>query len=333
MTRELTDTAVRKGGDEIGTGNELLAELDFRIAHILGALGGDDVLSSQLYVKGGTAISKLYLEGLSRLSVDIDLNRIGSRERVFAERDELVDRLVQAIRAQDGSYRFRFKKRYEQTTLRVDFRSLAGPPQRIKVEVSHIERFPILPATTRPLSLPDGDEVPVPTYRPEELVATKIRALHDRLKGRDIYDVWGISTLIPLDLVPIRKMVLYSFYRGRKVFNPKLFFRRLDGAIEERGIDDDVSGFARPDVLFDLPETARDTSRWLRFLADFDQADETFVMLVRTLLRKEQVPRSKQEEIASIERPLDVLFGERYGITEAARLATVEDIRLFEGGG
>jgi predicted nucleotidyltransferase component of viral defense system len=39
----------------------------------------------------------------------------------------------------------------------------------------------------------------VPTFHPTELVATKIRALHQRRKGRDLFDLWLALTQMNLD--------------------------------------------------------------------------------------------------------------------------------------
>jgi len=39
----------------------------------------------------------------------------------------------------------------------------------------------------------------VPTFHPAELVATKIRALYQRKKGRDLFDLWLAPTEMNLD--------------------------------------------------------------------------------------------------------------------------------------
>lgn len=328
--RRLTPGALRTWADEIGSPTLLFAELDFRIVHILEALAQNETLSSKLYLKGGTAINKLHLGASSRLSVDIDLNHIGPKKGVFEERDEIAERVEVLLKDLDSTYETRTKKTWEKTTLRVDYNSLAGPKQRLKVEILHIERFPILPVADHRLLMPSGETVLITGYQLEELLSTKIRALHDRLKGRDIYDLWAVNNT-SLDLGAIRKMFLYYFYRSRRVFNPKLFFPRLNGAVSTGGIVDDVSGFLRPDIDFKLQERSRDVVSWLGFLGDLGQADRDFVMLSRVLLGKGEVPKSKREEIAAIDRPLESLFGSEYEITEEARRATIEDITVFNG--
>lgn len=328
-----TPTAVRTWADEIGIPNQLLAELDFCLVHMIQAITTDAVLADRLYLKGGTALNKLYFMDLSRLSVDIDLNHIGPKDKVLGERKNVTSRLMEVIQRQDNSYVVKVtKRRYEQTTIRVTYPSIAGmPDQHTKIEISHVERFPILPTLRRQLSLPGEGEASLTSYKPEELIATKIRAFHDRLKGRDVYDLWCSIGKLKLDKSVIRKLFLYYFYRSRKVFNPKLFYTRLEKAAKENAIADDVSSFVRSDAEFNLREGTNKVLKWLGFLGDLDDADQDFIMLARALLRRGEIPKKKRKEISSIIYPLGHLFGKDYNITEQARGKTTNDIMLFVG--
>jgi len=326
----LTPTAIRSWADEIGTANQLLAEQDFRLVHILAAIAESANLAQKLYLKGGTAINKLYLQNLSRLSVDLDFNHIGSKEQVLRERNEVINQLVETIKSHDDSYDLEVtKKRYEQTTIRATYASLAGiAPQHIKIEISHVERFPILPTSRRPLSLPRDEMVWLNAYTLEELVATKIRAFYDRLKGRDAYDLWSANRAVSLDETAIRKLFLYYFYRDRKVFNPKLFFWRMRKAVTEKTIDDDVSGFIRPGMNFDIRRESLEVVASLNFLSNLDSLDQDFLQLARLLLGKGEIPKGKRRHIGSIRYPIRFLFG-GYKLTEEARITTRSDLAPF----
>ena len=327
----LTPTAVRTWADEIRIPNLLLAELDFRLVHILDVIAKNTALADRLYLKGGTSINKLYLKDLSRLSIDIDLNHIGPKDKVLSERNDLIKQLMEAIKKHDNSYVVKIeKKRYEQTTIHVKYQPLSNvPKQHIKIEISHVERFPILPPIRKKLRLPRGEMTSSMTYRPEELIATKIRALHDRLKGRDVYDLWSLSRTLELNKKAIRKLFLYYFYRGRKVFNPKIFFPRFERAFMEKAFEDDASGFLRPDVEFNLWEEINKVLKWLSFLGELERADSDFILLARVLLGKGEIPKKKRNEISSITYPLSYLFGDDYEITEQARRITTSDIMPF----
>lgn len=68
-----------------------------------------------------------------------------------------------------------------------------GGRMRIKIEMNTFERSPARPTTARLLSIEtpwfEGQAM-VPTFAIEELIATKIRALFQRKKGRDLFDLW-----------------------------------------------------------------------------------------------------------------------------------------------
>lgn len=328
----ITPTAIRSWADEIGTANQLLAEQDFRLVHLLAAIAENTDTAQKLYLKGGTAINKLYLQdrGLSRLSVDLDFNHIGSKEQVFKERNEVINQLLKIIQSHNNTYHLEVsEKRYEQTTIRAAYTSLAGSaPQRIKIEISHVERFPILPTLMKPLSLPREGKVAVTTYKLEELISTKIRALYDRLKGRDVYDMWSANRVESLDKTAVRKLFLYYFYRDRKVFNPKTFAQRMQKAISENTISDDVSGFVRPNLSFDLRQASKDVVNWLSFLSNLDSSDEDFILLARLLLGKGNIPKDKTDHIDSIKYPVRFLF-QNNNLTEAARQITRAELAPF----
>lgn len=71
---QITDHVLHNWADEGGIPDLALAELDYRLVHALGAIYTDPFLRDRLYLKGGTALNKLYLPGASRLSVDLDFN-------------------------------------------------------------------------------------------------------------------------------------------------------------------------------------------------------------------------------------------------------------------
>ena len=65
---ELTETKIKKWSAEIGIADLGLSELDMRLTNALNVIYSDKFLSSRLYLKGGTAINKLFLQKTARLS-------------------------------------------------------------------------------------------------------------------------------------------------------------------------------------------------------------------------------------------------------------------------
>lgn len=325
-----SEREVRIWSDEIGVSNHLLAEQDLHIVSILKEISENENFNGKLYLKGGTAINKLHLEDLSRLSIDIDLNHIGAKQQVLKERSGLADTLGTLLKSR-YPYDISTKKTYEQTTIRAGYSSLSASPQRLKIEISHVERSPIMAPIKKTMKLPGGETTSIETYTLEELLSTKIRALYDRLKGRDVYDIWAADRRSTLEKTALRKMFLYYFYRDRKEFKPKLFYSRLEEALSKHEIEDDVSGYLRPDINFKLETAARSVLEWLRFLGELDEQDNDFLLLVRSLLGKEELPKDKREKISSIANPLLYLFDNNKNITSEAAKVTTEEIKLFSG--
>jgi predicted nucleotidyltransferase component of viral defense system len=321
----LTNHDVRVWADEQGISDLLFAELDYRLVKALEAIYRDDFLSKRLCMKGGTAINKLYLGETSRLSVDLDFNHLGSKEEVLRERRDIRKRIVELLEKQDDSYDFHYERRYEQTRIKVRYKTLAGPIRSFKLEISHVERFAIVSSVKKKVKTPDG-LADVTTYTLEELTATKLRALFERFKGRDIYDLYFISTLRP-DPTVTRKMFLYYFYRARKVFNPKVHYRNLVKRYESGNYIDDVSAFIRPVVTFDLAKAGQTVISHYSFLNELDSQDKDFLKLASILLGK-KVSRESFARLQNVDKPLKLLFGDISASQEALEISKNE-IRVF----
>jgi Nucleotidyl transferase AbiEii toxin, Type IV TA system len=73
---------------------------------------------------------------------------------------------------------------------------------RIKIEINITETDSFLPRKnihhTVQTSWWSG-EADIPTYQAEELLATKLRALYQRSKGRDLFDIWLGLTVLQAD--------------------------------------------------------------------------------------------------------------------------------------
>lgn len=316
-------TIIRNWADEIGIDDLVLAEQDFHLMNLLKAIYSDPFLRDRLYLKGGTAINKLYLRKTPRLSVDIDFNAIGGKEQVLEERNQVREGIEAKLKEQDINYTIKTKKTYELTSLKAGYTPLFGGTRYLKIEISNVERFPVLKPKQIKL-----EDVKVNTYRLEELTATKLRALHSRLKGRDIYDLYFILNL-DMDTELLRKLVIYYFQRAGKIFNPKLFFKNIREKFRSRKYVDDVSGFVIPDIEFSMEEGVRRVISHYSFLSRLDERDENFIALSRKLLGKD-VSKDRLKIISGIKYPLPYLFGPDTTITDEAKNMDVENIKIFK---
>jgi predicted nucleotidyltransferase component of viral defense system len=312
--------------DEQGLPDLLFAELDYRLVNALQAIYADDFLSKRICMKGGTAINKLYLLGTSRLSVDLDFNHIGSKEEVLKESPDIREKITELLKKLDNSYQIHSEHRYEQTRIKSRYKTVVGPTWSFKIEISHIERFPIVSPVKKQIKTADG-AAEVLTYTLEELTSTKLRAFLERFKGRDVYDLYFISKLNP-DSELIKKMFLYYFYRSRKVFNPKIHYKNLIERYESNKYSDDVTGFIKPAVTFDLRKAAKEVISYYSFINNFDQLDRDFLDIAGVLLGK-KVPKQSIQKLKMVDKPLKLLF-DGINISEEALEVSREEIKLFK---
>jgi predicted nucleotidyltransferase component of viral defense system len=66
---------------------------------------------------------------------------------------------------------------------------------RLKIEINSREHFSVLGLQKRGFTVNSpwySDTADITVYALEELIATKLRALYQRKKGRDLYDLWRV---------------------------------------------------------------------------------------------------------------------------------------------
>lgn len=88
-----------------------------------------------------------------------------------------------------------------------------GTTLRIKVEINTHERSPARPLISIPHAVDSpwwSGQADIRTFTAAELVSTKIRALFQRKKGRDLFDLW--LALTELNLNPVDILDAYPTY-------------------------------------------------------------------------------------------------------------------------
>jgi len=148
---------------------------------------GDD-LPNWIALRGGTALNKLFIVPGVRYSEDIDLvqTTAGAAGPLMSAIRSRLDPWLgkpKRDRAEGGFslvYRFESEGRPTRTL-------------RLKIEVNTREHFTVLGMTSQPLTVANPwftGNANVTTYRLDELMGTKLRALFQRRKGRDLFDLW-----------------------------------------------------------------------------------------------------------------------------------------------
>lgn len=181
-------------------------EQDLLLSRAICAIADDDYLGHELVFRGGTALHKLHFDRPWRYSEDLDYARSSASG---------IGPLTQALSTLGAELGYTVNTRVSQHP-KVYWRttSATGVPLRVKIEVNTHERSPALPLTTRSHSVNSAwwrGGASVRTFQPAELVATKIRALYQRSKGRDLFDLW--LALNHLHLGPAAILAAFGPYR------------------------------------------------------------------------------------------------------------------------
>lgn len=181
-------------------------EQDLLLSRAICAIASDEYLGEELVFRGGTALHKLHLDRPFRYSEDLDYVRRTAGGIVP---------LTQALSRLGANLGFTVNTRISEHP-KVYWRTTAdsGVPLRIKIEINTHERSPALPLIRHEHSVDStwwSGSALVQTFQPAELVATKIRALYQRSKGRDLFDLW--LALEHLQLDPAEILAAFSPYR------------------------------------------------------------------------------------------------------------------------
>ncbi|MBI4311982.1 MAG: nucleotidyl transferase AbiEii/AbiGii toxin family protein [Chloroflexi bacterium] len=169
-----------------------------RLLEVLADLNRHPLLSRVLVLKGGTALH-LGFGAPRRLSVDLDFNYTGALDRQEMEQDRSgVEAAVERIAKAQG-YQVQWSPpAHAGRKCFLNYRNLAGSPDRIEVDLNFLHRQLLLPATTRTMWSPDPlAAVSASIISLPELCAGKLCALLDRLAPRDVFDVGCLPDLAP----------------------------------------------------------------------------------------------------------------------------------------
>ena len=167
-------------------------------------------ISHQLILKGGTAINLIYTN-LTRLSVDIDLDYVGSleKEQTLKDRESILESLDNYMLKEGYSVSSKSRGSAILVSRTYAYINAYGNRDNIKVEINFIDRIHILPIVNRKINYFDK-EVMIKAPSEEELFAMKICALIDRSKPRDLYDTFRLKNdFLNLEKDKLRKLTVF----------------------------------------------------------------------------------------------------------------------------
>jgi predicted nucleotidyltransferase component of viral defense system len=156
-----------------------------------------------LVFKGGTALSKIYFPTIWRLSEDLDFSYLKGD---FEEIIDQLDHIFSLIKTKSG-IEFFLKSKYfnpEYLQLKIQYSAILGK-NWIKIDINR--ETPIDQVLNREIHKTYSDYSPfkIKVESLEEIFAEKLRAILERKKCRDYYDIWKLTEL-DIDLERVKRL-------------------------------------------------------------------------------------------------------------------------------
>ncbi|MCX7091739.1 MAG: nucleotidyl transferase AbiEii/AbiGii toxin family protein [Legionellales bacterium] len=177
-----------------------MVEQDLIISRALVDLFTHSDIKQSLVFRGGTALNKLYIDPPARYSEDIDLVQLKS---------EPIGKMLNAIREVLDPWLGAPQRKLSERSAKLIYRYTAvdNTPAKLKIEINTTEHFNVKPIIEKLHSV-DSEwfhgQAYITTYHLDELMGTKLRALYQRRKGRDLFDLWYV---LDKDLININEVV------------------------------------------------------------------------------------------------------------------------------
>lgn len=228
-------------------------EQDLILSRLIIDFFNEPVLAENLCFRGGTAIHKLFLAPAVRYSEDID----------FVQKEALpigmvMEKIREICNPILGSPRTKQKKDSVEFVYRIDSEIPPVLSMRIKIEINTREHFNVFNLIDKSCRIESGwfsGESLVKTYSLEELLATKLRALYQRKKGRDLFDIWYAVEQENVDL----EKVIFAFKKYMAFMDLRVSSREyrqnLELKLEDPNFKEDITTIVRDGIVFS-PEEA-----------------------------------------------------------------------------
>lgn len=224
-------------------------EQDLIIERALVEMFSDDFLKERLAFRGGTALHKLYLPPAARYSEDIDLVQINA-----APFGDIIDKIRERM-AFLGTPRINQKQ--HNNTIVYKIQSEDDIPMKLKIEVNTREHFTIYGLQELPVQLNSewsNGEASILTYSLDELLATKLRALYQRKKGRDLFDLWYAMNNANVDPAKVVEAFKHYMQEEGHGVSQKEFIDNMEKKIADKDFAGDMNGLLRSGLEYDALE-------------------------------------------------------------------------------
>lgn len=228
-------------------------EQDLIISRALVDIFSDDFLTENLAFRGGTALHKLYLQPAPRYSEDIDLVQIkpGPIKPIMQRLAEVITFFEEDRKTQNRGHGikalYRFTSEYE------------GIRMRLKLEINCQEHFNVLGWVAFPYEVQSEwfeGKCDIRTYNINELLGTKIRALYQRSKGRDLFDLDYARRNMTINIDEILTCFnqYMEFSTNKKAPSQKAYLQNIEAKENDPEFIGDMEALLRPEITYNQQE-------------------------------------------------------------------------------
>lgn len=224
-------------------------EQDLVLSRALVEIYTDPFLRERLLFRGGTALHKIVLQPAARYSEDLDFVQL-QEEPIGDTLDHLRARLNPWL----GEPRSNISSRGATLTYRFESEQPPVTPLRLKIEINtreHLCLFPVQQTAFNVASRWFTGEATLPVYSTTELLGTKLRALYQRRKGRDLFDLWQAHQAGKLDPDAVIKAFTHYMKAENHVVLATDFAQNLDAKMRHAGFLTDTPPLLRPGIIYD----------------------------------------------------------------------------------
>ncbi|MCL2101021.1 MAG: nucleotidyl transferase AbiEii/AbiGii toxin family protein [Fibromonadales bacterium] len=241
--------------------NMLMVEQDLIICRALVAIYKDEFLSSHLAFRGGTALHKLHFSSQPRYSEDIDLVQIKA-----GNVGEIIDKLREILSFL-GKPKIKQKLNNNTMIFKVDSTFPPIAPIRLKVEINCKEHFTILGLIKIPFEVKSQwftDACEITTYQLDELIGTKLRALYQRKKGRDLFDLQKAleNSVLNCDNV-VKCYHKYMEFSDGNSPSQAVYLANMEAKMQEEIFLNDTKALLRLSLLYNPQEAYENVKKQL----------------------------------------------------------------------
>ena len=209
-------------------------EQDLVLSRLIVVIASHPLLGDELVFRGGTCLHKLHLPVALRYSEDLDYVRVTSGP---------IGGILDALRSIGDGLSFTVStdvRSFPKVLYRTTF-TTSDNPMRIKIEINTHERNNARELVRLPFKVASpwwSGEAAVLTFAPEELIATKLRAIYQRRKGRDLFDMW--LALVQMGLDPTEIVECFAPYRPEG-YTRALALENFDKKVAHAGFRTDLN--------------------------------------------------------------------------------------------